>query len=119
MEQASPEAALREFLTEQFGAVRRRSWGLDAYYRGNRLFAILDEGDLVGKWPVTRRERLRATIPGVRPFMSDMDAADASWLRVPLGALPDLGAAIELALESSAYVETAEGAPRGLSRQTR
>jgi len=119
VEPSGPEVALREFLTEHFGAVRRRSWGLDAYYRGNRLFAILDKGDLVGKWPVPTRERLRATIPDVRPFMSDMDAADASWLRVPVAALPDLGAAIELALESSAFVETAEGAPRGRSRRTR
>lgn len=110
---------LRDFLIDSFGALPRRSWGLDALYHRGRMFLVFDGEEMVGKWPAVTRERLRTTLPGVRAFIEEGDAAEASWLRVPLATLADLDAAIELALEAAAYVHTAEGAPTTRRRSQR
>jgi hypothetical protein len=109
---------LRSFLIDEFGAIARRSWGLDALYYDDRLFVLFDGDDLVGKWPRTTRERLRAEVTGVRAFMDEDDAAEASWLRVPLSALVGLDAAMALALGAADYVHTTEGSPKKRRRRS-
>lgn len=110
---------VRSFLIDDFGAVARRSWGLDALYHRDRLFVLFDGDDLVGKWPPATRARLRDEVAGVRAFMDEDDAAEASWLRVPLASLGDADAAIGLALEAAEYVHTPEGSPKGRRRPPR
>jgi hypothetical protein len=102
----------------QFGAEQRRSWGSESLYSRGRLFVLFSDEDLVGKWPDGRREVLRASGRGVRPFMSDDELADARWLRVPLHSFSNLNEAVELCLEAAEYVHSPEGAPTTRRRRT-
>jgi hypothetical protein len=112
---------LRSFLVTDFGAVPRPSWGFDALYREGRLFAMFDGEELIAKWPVSTREHLRRSVPGVRAFREQDDVREADWLRVPLANLGDLEEAIGLAVEAAEFVHTPEGAPksRHMRRQDR
>jgi hypothetical protein len=103
---------LRSLLVADFGAVPRQSWGFDALYREGRLFAMFDGEELIAKWPVSTREHLRRSVPGVRAFREQDDVREANWLRVPLANLADLDEAIGLAVEAADFVHTSEGAPK-------
>lgn len=87
-------------------------------YGGGRMFLIFDGNDLVGKWPPERVSALRDEGLFVMPFMADSDDDSARWRRVPLANLRDVDHAVELALESLAFVQTPEGAPRKRSVRT-
>lgn len=119
MEAADIQASLTSILTEQFGAVRRRSWGHDALYSQGRLFVLFDKEDMVGKWPDQRRAQLLNSRCDVRPFVDDDRADEARWLRVPLCSFGDTSAAVELALEAAEYVHTPAGAPTTRKRKRR
>ena len=84
-------------LVDQFGAIQRRSWGHDALYHQGRLFVLFDNGDLVGKWPDSRRSALLASDLDVRPFVADDSPGEAMWLRVPLVSFSDVSDAIRTA----------------------
>jgi len=61
---------LKTVLVTQFGAIPRRSWGFEALYRDGRLFAMFDGEELIAKWPVATRQRLRRRVPGIRSLQS-------------------------------------------------
>ena len=108
---------VRKALRDRVGATSRRTWHLDAMYGGGRMFLIFDGNELVGKWPPERVKALREAGLFVLPFMADSDDDSARWRRVALADLKDVEHAVELALESLAFVHTPEGAPR--KRSTR
>jgi hypothetical protein len=101
---------LEQRLRRELGARPRRTWHLDAWYAGGRMFCVFDGDDLVGKWPPDRVTELRVEGLASEPFLAD-DEQSAKWWRVPLTRLRDVDAAVALAAEAAAYVQSAAGAP--------
>ena len=118
MNAAAIQESLTSALVDQFGAIQRRSWGHDALYHQGRLFVLFDNGDLVGKWPDSRRSALLASDLDVRPFVADDSPGEAMWLRVPLVSFSDVSDAISLSLEAAEYVHSPAGAPKTKRRRS-
>lgn len=115
MDPTELKALMTQALQAELGAEPRRNFGWEVFFLGGRMFVFFSKTELVGKWPKLERERLRAEVAGVRPFMGEA-GADASWLRIPLEAL-DLGEGMRLARVAGEYVQTPEGAPKGRRRK--
>ncbi|MEX2236832.1 MAG: hypothetical protein WEB00_04745 [Dehalococcoidia bacterium] len=118
MEPAELRSLLTGALQSELGANKRRTFGWDAFYFRGRLFVLFSDDDFVGKWSPALKAGLRKTVAGVRPFMNDDPTAEASWLRVPMLEISDLGQAMALARDAAAYVNTPAGAPKGRRNRT-
>lgn len=76
---------IRDALTALAPVRVRKLFGTDAFFHGERMFAVLGVGALVLRLPEPTRTQTLAT--GVaRPFLSERLAHMDGWVEVPYGA---------------------------------